>query len=100
MCHHTESTSNTNVKRGVSKLITNTGLRFVENTVIGGEISEQDPNGQRSIDFLFRSRAKKYLVYLWQYGTVFSITLCLFFKTFIVQAQISWLAAVRTHQHA
>jgi hypothetical protein len=101
MCHHIQSTTNTNVKRGVNKLITNTRFHFVENIVIRGEITEQNPNGQCSIDFLFKSGSKKYLVCLWHYGTVFSITpLCLFSKTFIALAQISWLAEVRTHQHA
>jgi hypothetical protein len=37
MCHHTDSTSNTNVKRGVNKLITNSRFQFVENMVIRGE---------------------------------------------------------------
>ena len=40
-CHHIESTSNTNVKRGVNELITNKIFQFVENMVIRGEISNR-----------------------------------------------------------
>jgi len=77
---HKQNAGNTNVKSGVNKLIANIRFHFVANMVIRGEISVQNPNGQCSIGFLFSSGFKKYLVYLWQYGTALSITsLCSFF---------------------
>jgi hypothetical protein len=59
-----ESSKNTDVKTDINQLSTNKRCQFLENIVIRGKISEQNPSGYCNVDFVFRLGSNKCFLYL------------------------------------